>query len=162
MMNNLTNPYVDNTGAPLSPSRNGRTALKFSIQNERKILKAFLLGCLHQLFCELFHNKIQQDKTGSSMECYAMDNKIIQILIEGIVETEEYTLEGIAHVTRIPFDVIFDAARGNSNNQFSCTLWTRIVDIYMQVKPEIIQLLFNKIIEIKDKHHLALSILLNE
>jgi hypothetical protein len=90
-----------------------------------------------------------------------MDSKIIQTLIQGIVETGEYTLEGIAHVTRIPFDVIFDAACGN-NNQFSITPWARIVDLYMQVKPEVTQLLFNKLLEIKDKNHFALSLLLNE
>jgi hypothetical protein len=136
-------------------------ALKFPSQNERKILKVFLLGRLHQLFCEIFHNKIQQYKTNSSMECYSMDSKIIQMLIEGIIETGEYTLEGIAHATRIPFDVIFDAASGASN-QFSITPWARVVNLYTQVKPEIAQLVFNKLLETKDKNHLALSLLLNE
>jgi hypothetical protein len=90
-----------------------------------------------------------------------MDSKIIQFLIQGIIETGEYTLEGVAHYTRIPFDVIFDAACGN-NNQLSITPWARIVDLYMQVKPDVTQLLFNKLIEIKDKNHFALSLLLNE
>jgi hypothetical protein len=136
-------------------------ALKFYTHDKRKILKVFLLSCIRQLLCELFQNNIQTDKTHSSMECYIMDSKIIQLLIQGIVETEEYTLEGIAHVTRIPFDVILDAVCGN-NSQLSITVWAKIVDLYMQVKPEVAQLLFNKLIEIKDKHHFALSILLNE
>src|SRR3990167_10457883 len=70
--------------------------LKFSVKNKRKILKAFLLGCLHQLFCELFQNKIRCNHNNFSMEYYVMDNKIVQLLIQGIVETGEYTLEGIA------------------------------------------------------------------
>jgi len=73
----------------------------------------------------------------------------------------EYTLEGIAHYTRIPFDVIFDAACGN-NNQLSITPWARIIDLYIQVKPDVTQLLLNKLIEIKDKNHLAISLLLHE
>lgn len=134
--------------------------LKFPNKNERKILKAFLLGRLHKLFCELFHEKIQQNN--SSMECYTMDSKIIQCLLQGIVETGEYTLEGIAHHTRIPFDVILDAACGNSSH-FTITPWARIADLYIQLKPDIAQLFFNKLLEIKDKSSTAaLSLILSE
>ena len=90
-----------------------------------------------------------------------MDNKIIQLLIHDIVHTGEYTLEGIARYTRIPFDVIFDAACGN-NNPFSITPRARVVDLYIQVKPDIAQILFEKLIEVKDKNCFALSSLLNE
>ena len=135
--------------------------LKFSAKNERKILKAFLLGRLYQLFCELFQNKMQCNQNNSSMECYTMDSKIIQLLIQGIVETGEYTLEGIAFYTRIPFDVIYDAACG-INNQFSITPWARIVGLYMQVKPDIAQVLIDRLLEIRDKNRAALSSLLTE
>lgn len=135
--------------------------LKFSAKNERKILKAFLLERFHQLFCELFYKTIQPDQNNSSMECYTMDSKIIQLLIHGIVETGEYTLEGIAYYTQIPFDVIYDAACG-INNQFSITPWMRIIALYIQVKPDIAQMLFDKLLEMKDKNRSALSLLLTE
>ena len=134
---------------------------KFSAKNERKILKAFLLGRLQTLFCDLFHTKIQCNQNNSSMECYAMDSKIIQILIQGIVETGEYTLEGIAYYTRIPFDVIYEAACG-INKQFSITTWIRVVDLYIQVKPDVVQVIIDKLLEIKNKNHAALLSLLNE
>ncbi len=134
--------------------------LKFNNHIERKITKALLLSQLHQLFCELFYNKVQSEKNSPTMEYYAVDNKIIQFLIEGIINSGEYTLEGIAHYTRIPFDVIFDAACGNA--QLSITPWARVADLYMQVNPDVTQLLFNKLIEIKDKCHFALSLLLSE
>lgn len=135
--------------------------LKFSAKQDRKLLKVFLLSRLHQLFCDLFKNKMQCNQNNSSMECYTMDSKIIQLLIQGIIETGEYTLEGISYRTRIPFDVIFDAACGISN-QFSITPWVRIVDLYIQVNPEIAQALFDKLIEIKDKNYAAILALLNE
>lgn len=163
MMNTPVSLRYRSTAAKEHTSSNHafNSTLKFASQNERKVLKIFLLGRLHQLFCELFHNKIRRNNMDYLMECYTMDSKIIQILIEGIVETGEYTLEGIAHVTRIPFDVIFDAACGN-NNQFSITPWAKIVDLYTQVKPDVAQLLFKKLLEIKDRNHLPLSLLLNE
>ncbi len=135
--------------------------LNLSIKNERKILKAFILSQLYQLFYELFQNKLKCNNNIFLMEYYTMDSKIIQVLINSIVETEEYTLEGIAHYTHIPFDVIFDAACGISN-QFSITPWARIVDLYLQLKPDVAQVLINKLLEVKEKNHAALSMLLNE
>lgn len=134
---------------------------RFSVKNERKILKAFLLGHLHQLFCDLFQHQMSCNQYNFSMECYAMDSKIIQLLIQGIVETGEYTLEGIAYYTRIPFDVIYDAACGISNH-FSITPWAKIVDLYIQVKPDVAQVLVDKLLEIKSKNRSVLSSLLNE
>lgn len=90
-----------------------------------------------------------------------MDSKIIQLLIKSIVETEEYTLEGIAYHTRIPFDVIYDAACGISN-QFSITPWARVVDLYLKVKPDITQMLVKKLLEIMNQSSGGFSSLLNE
>lgn len=135
--------------------------LQFSEKNEREILKAFLLGQLHQLFCELFQKKMLHNDNDSSMECYTMDSKIIQFLIQGIVETGEYTLEGIAFYTHIPFDVIYDAACG-IKNQFSITPWARIVDLYLQVKPDITKILIDKLLEMKEKNFSSISDLLKE
>ena len=130
-------------------------------KNERKLLKLFLLGSLHKLLCELYSNATLNAYSEYFMENYAMDSKIIQLLIQNIVETGEYTLEGIANHTRIPFDVIVDAACGN-NNQLSVTFWIKIVDLYMQVKPEIARMLFDKLLMIKEKNSATLSLLLNE
>lgn len=139
--------------------QNTITPLKYSAINERKILKIFLLRYLHQLFCELFHQKLHFNKYNFSLEGYAMDSKIIQLLIQGIIETGEYTLEGIAFHTHIPFDIIFDAASG-INNQFSITPWIKIVDLYIQVKPDITQILIDRLLEIKTKDDVAFSLLL--
>lgn len=133
--------------------------MKFSSKNERKFLKAFLLNRLHQLFLELFRSSAQCDQNNLVMECYAMDSKIIQLLILGIVETGEYTLEGVALYTHIPFDVIYDAACG-INNQLSITPWSRIVDLYIQVKPDIAQILIDRLIKFKEQHKAAFSLLL--
>ena len=154
--------YRSNLPGNSSPNPLSRTPiLKFNTSVERNIMKAFLLSRLHLFVCDLFHNKIQLEKNYFSMECYTVDSKIIQFLIKSIVDTGEYTLEGIAYYTRIPFDVIFDAACGN-NVQLSITLWVRVIHLYMQVKPDVARLLFDKLNEIKDKDHLAVSLLLNE
>lgn len=154
----VTNPF--NNFSPNSPSSNSSHSYfsKPLIKNERKLLKALLLGRLDKLFGELFHNKIQYNN--NSMECYAVDSKIIQILISDIVETGEYTLEGIANHTRIPFDIIFEAACGR-NQEFSITPWAKIVDLYIQVKPEVAKILFDKFL-LQNNNCSNLSLFLNE
>ena len=137
------------------------TPLEFSPSNERKILKVILLGYLHQIFCEIFKHKLQFDNKNISEECYTMDSKIMQLIINGIIETGEYTLEGIAYHTRIPQDIIYDAATG-INNQFSITPWARLVDLYLQVKPDIAQALINRLLDLKNKNAAAISLLLAE
>ena len=80
-----------------------------------------------------------------------MDSKIMELLIQGILETGEYTLNGIAYQTCIPFDVIFEAACGNSN-QLTITPWARVVDLYTQVKPDTANVIINKLLEIKSRY----------
>jgi uncharacterized protein YutE (UPF0331/DUF86 family) len=130
--------------------------------NERKLLKTILLGYLYNVFCEIFQQEIQFSKNNFFIsEYYAMDRKIIQLFIQGIVETGEYTLEGIAYHTRIPLDVIYDILLG-VNNQFSITAFARIINLYMQVKPDIANILIDKLLEIKNKNSAAFKILLDE
>lgn len=136
-------------------------SLKYSSANEKKILKGILLGHLHQIFCGLFKNELQLNKNNSLLESYAMDSKITQLIIQGIVETGEYTLEGIAYHTHIPTDVIYEAACG-INNQSSITLWARIVDIYMQVKPDIAQMLIVRLLDRINKNRDVIPLLLKE
>lgn len=128
---------------------------------ERKILKAFLLKIIYQLLCDLSQNKIEKEKNNSLLECYAMDSKVMQFLIHSIVESGDYTLEGIAYQTHIPFDVIYDAACGMTN-QFSITSWAKIVELYFEVKPEVEDIIVGRIAEIKEKYHTKMTTLLNE
>lgn len=76
-----------------------------------------------------------------------MDSRIIQLLIHGIIDTGDYTLEGIAYHTHIPFDIIYDAACG-IGNEFSITVWTKLVELYLEVKPDVNQLFMEKLITI--------------
>ncbi len=126
------------------------------IKTDRKLLKIFLLTQFQNFFCELFH--LNSD---NSMEYYLMDNKIIQSLIQEIVETGEYTLEGIAYYTHIPFDVIYEAVCG-IRNQLSLIAWSRVIALYIQIKPETIDILIAKLLELIRKNHPALFALLNE
>lgn len=140
------------------------SCISFIEKGERKLLRVFLLTNLQKLLIKLFHDLIQHDlsqNVNSTMEHYLMDSKIIQFLIRDIIKSGDYTLEGIAYHTRVPFDIIFDAACGNNNN-LSITSWARIVDLYVQVKPEISKILVEQLLEMKERKLTPLTVLLNE
>ncbi len=90
-----------------------------------------------------------------------MDQKIIQLVIRGILESGQYTLEGIAYYTRIPFDIILDAACGHQH-ELSMTAWSRIVGLYMQVRPDVSKLLLKKLLQLESEDQITMTMLLNE
>ena len=80
-------------------------------------------------------------------------------MINNIIASGNYTIEGIAYHTRLPLDIVIDAACGN-NKYFSLTPWAKIIDLFMQANPEITDLLLTKILTLKDNRQL--SLILNE
>lgn len=137
-------------------------SLTFTPTNERKMLNAFLLSRLHEALLEtLCAKQTSNHDQITSEENLAMDNQILQLILKGIIETGEYTLEGVAHYARIPFDIIYDIACG-INIPISITTWTKIASIYTQVRPEIATVLFKKIADMQEKSNMPLSSLLNE
>lgn len=149
-----------------SYSKNYRypTIEKSLSKDERKLLKVFLVTRLQNFFCNLYHKNFQfylGKNFELTMECFEMDRKIIEILIGEIVATGEYTLEGIATYTKMPLDIIVDTACGTSN-QLSVTPWTRIVDLYMQVKPDISKTFHEKLVAALEIDNFRISSILNE
>lgn len=137
---------------------------KLFLKCERMLLRWFLLSQLQKLFYELFEDVVKyinSDSVSLEMEYYVMDSKIIQCIIRSILGSEEYTLEGIARYTRVPFDVIFDAACGN-NRHLSITSWLRIVDLYLQTNPEISEKLLDRLQNTNAKKEIISSVLRNE
>ena len=143
------------------PSPDLSQIVKVDKYKQKKLLQAFLLTHLQVLFYKTYQKVIRQQPNDSTREYDAMDSNITQQVIRDIVATGEYSLEGIAYYTRIPFDVIFDGVCGK-NNRLSTTSWTRIVGLYLQVKPEMLQRLSDPILKMKEKHDFLLSLLLQD
>jgi hypothetical protein len=140
-------------------SNDDLTFLRYSQKHERKILKLFLMCHLYRIFMKSFLNTVVCENY--LMECYLMDSKIVQIIIKEIIESGNYTLEGVAYHTRVPFDIIYEAACGINNN-LSIMSWSRIADLYLQVKPEISNILAQRLLEIKDKNQNGFVSLMQE
>lgn len=135
-----------------------------SSKTKNELFRIYLLYQLHQLLCEVYQNLIQTQLDINNHiipECYAMDRKLIQFIIRDLIESEEYSLEGIAYHTHIPFDVVFDAACGNNVN-LSITSWIKIIELYIQIKPEFSRMVFKKLKKLLNENSLNLLLLLGE
>ena len=120
---------------------------------ETALLKLFLIERLHHLLAEIL---LSNHSDIAYMECYTMDTKMIPALIKDIIETGDYTLEGISRYTHIPQDILLDAACGNIN-QISIGFWSNLINIYIQTHPEISQMLVDKLLEMKSQWHTLLK-----
>lgn len=118
---------------------------KFLQKNIKQILQLFCLSSLYALLLE--HERVENAiNKFNQKEYYEMDNNITRFIIKLILDTEEYTMEGIAFYTHIPFDVVFDAACG-IKNEISGAALVKLMALLLQVKPEVAQELKEKFLK---------------
>lgn len=117
-----------------------------SLKSNQAFFKTVLCTQFYRMLELYYQNQLEIRSDSHTLDVYIMNNKIIKLLIEEIVNTGEYTLEGIAYHTRIPFDVIDEAACG-LNAQISIAAWVKIIDLYFSIKPEAKSMLIKTIME---------------
>lgn len=126
--------------------------------------KQFVEAMLFVYVYEVVHGAILRHRNKGEylmLERYLMDANIIRQTLQEIVDTGQYTLEGIAQYTRIPFDVLLDVACGRTDN-FFVTSWVRVMKLYIQVKPEMAQKVVDRILAMNDNKAEKLSRQLQE
>ena len=81
----------------------------------------------------------------SEIKEHAMiENNFVRYVINDILLTEEYSLQGIACYTQTPEDVIYDVASGR-NLAPSLHLSQRIIDLHRSVRPNLYREIMKKI-----------------
>ncbi|MEO8400311.1 MAG: hypothetical protein ABI597_00770 [Gammaproteobacteria bacterium] len=83
-------------------------------------------------------------KFNEEMEKVMLEDNFIRFVINDILLTEEYSLQGIAHYTQTTEDVIEDVASG-LNPAPSLPLSRRIIDLHRSVRPNLYREIMKKI-----------------
>jgi hypothetical protein len=126
----------------------GFTPYKLS-KNENQIVEAELFTriCdeLKNLFKIYYQNYFNLMKLNTEMENTMLESTFMQNIINDILTTEEYTLEGIAYYTQSPEEVIIDILTGK-NQTPSLQLARKIIEIHRTLRPELYSTLIKKII----------------
>lgn len=78
------------------------------------------------------------------MEDIMLEENFIRLVINDILSTEEYTLEGIAHYMNIHEDVIHEVISGRNTNP-SAILLRRTIDLHRSVRTNFYHELMKKI-----------------
>lgn len=80
------------------------------------------------------------------MENNMLETNFIRLIINDILTTEEYTLDGIANYTSVPTDVIYEVMTGTNSNP-SAMLLRRLIGLHRNVRKELYENIAKKIIQ---------------
>jgi len=113
---------------------------------------AFLEMILFVALCEKLIMTYQKEnrrylyllRSTSKKECKMIETHVVRFIINDIVSSEEYTLDGIAYYTNTPEDALHDLASGK-NPSPSLSLCRKVIELHRTIKPELYKNLMNQI-----------------
>lgn len=115
-----------------------------------QILEAELFTYLCKEFKEIFRQKytdyFRLMKMNKLMENMMLETNCVRLIIDDILATEAYTLEGIACYTDTHEDIIHEIMIGR-NTDPSYSIVRKIIELHKSVRPNLYNDLVNKIIK---------------
>ncbi len=119
-------------------------------KNENILLEAELFSRLCEELKNIFREQYQRYfdllKFDREREDTMLEASFLRFLLNDILLTEEYSLEGIAYYTQIPEDVICDVMAG-TNSAPSLPLSRKIIDLHRSVRPNLYREIIKKILD---------------
>lgn len=97
---------------------------------------------LEEIFSESYGNYFRLMKFNIEKESVVLEGKLIQLIIEDILSTNEYNLQGIALYTNTHKDVVEEVMTGRNINP-SAIFFRRLIDLHRSVRRN----LYDKILE---------------
>lgn len=83
--------------------------------------------------------KLNKEKVNTMLETH-----FIRCIINDILSTEEYNLQGIAYYTGIPEDILYDVAAG-FNLHPTLSLARKVIELHRLVRPDLYRGIINKL-----------------
>lgn len=99
---------------------------------------------LKECFKNHYKDYLRAIKCHSEMENTLMEAQFVRCVINDILSTEEYTLDGIAYYTQTPEEVVYELAMG-SNTSPSANLLRKIIELHRTVRRDLYDALMKKI-----------------
>ncbi len=100
---------------------------------------------LKEIFRKKYKNFFQIMKYTLIKEDEMLENNLMQIILNDIISTEEYTLEGIATYTDIHIDIIRELASG-LNTKPLATCLRKVIELHRTVRRDLYQTISKKIV----------------
>jgi hypothetical protein len=142
----------DMSGVELISGLIGVSAFKLS-HAERVILEAELLlqicSELKEIFREEHRDYFNFMKFDRVTENKMLEANFTRLVIKDILQSEEYTVEGLARYIDFPEDVIHEVMCGINTNP-SAQLLQKAIDLHRLVRRDLYQAIFKKVIALSD------------
>jgi hypothetical protein len=117
--------------------------------NEAILLEANLFVRVTERCRDLFQTRYKAYyallKNEKNKDNLMTEKDFMKCLVSDIVSTNEYTLEGIAHYTRMPLDVIVEIVTGVNDNP-SLILASKIISLHAHVRRNLYDDLIKKVV----------------
>ena len=114
-------------------------------KHEKIILEAELFAITCDELTQHFTNGFQFIKSNFDKENSTMELNLTMCIINDILLTEEYNLEGIAYHTQIPEEVILDILSGK-NMTPSAWVLRKMIDLHRSVKQDLYKEITQKLV----------------
>lgn len=105
-----------------------------------------ICGELKEIYRIKNKNYFSLIKINTQKENTMLEAKFLIFVIDDILMSGEYSLEGIAYHTQIPEDVICDISSGK-NKTPSLLVSQKIIDLHRKVRPDLYQEVVKKVTE---------------
>lgn len=117
-------------------------------REERLIVEIELFIRVYEELSEVFKLRYKSYfrlmRFNEEMEKTMLEDNFMQNIINDILQTEEYSLEGIAYYTQTPEEVISDVVAGQ-NTAPSLPLSRKIINLHRSVRPHLYREIMKKI-----------------
>ena len=117
-------------------------------KEENLLLELELFACIHEELMEIFKEQhrdfFRLMKFTEEKENAMLETKFVHLIIQDILSTGEYTLEGIAHYADAHEEVIQEIYTGLNLNP-SATLLRKIIELHRTVRRDLYHQITKKI-----------------
>lgn len=117
-------------------------------QGENILLEIELFSRIYEELKEVFRHQYREYfhfmKLNKEMENTMLESKLIRFIIQDILSSKEYTIEGIACYAATHADIIYEAYM-ELNQQPSAALLRKIIELHRTVRRDLYQKITKKI-----------------
>jgi len=100
---------------------------------------------LIEFFKKQNENYFRFIKFTKEMEKNMLETNFLRLIINDILSTEEYALQGIAYYTKLPEDIIYEFASG-INTKPSATSLLKILELHISIRKDFYKIIINKLL----------------
>lgn len=115
-------------------------------REENLLLEVVLICEVCDELMQVYQIKIPENlrKNFKEKEMMIIHGNVINLIVQDLIKSNDYTITGVAAYSNVPEEVIYDIAIGNNNNP-SLEVARKIIELHKTARAELYQRVMQKI-----------------